>query len=1141
MKFIAAIALLVAAALADDQPQNQTNLNYTDSDFNSNTLKTFQMPTADQEVLDTNTTVYFGTQGRGLRVKVLPKKVVIFSFNPKNNATTALRFNVRNEPRLGVEWHHNRDLLNDTKATDVALATRLLGLFEVNSQNQTGFWNTIGTSYLFKFWDWSDITLTWVNSTDSNATLYLNSIGSPNGKTTPQVNLTVKVSADSYNLTNGFTIRPTGLKYDFDIIGPMSYKLSPPTASTWKLVKRVFTSHANVTISNNTIADGNNIGKLQWTNNVTIDGQQSTMSFDGVLKVPALLALGSGDNNDRDAHIDFVCAKRLVVHTIPYFVQSFNWDPTVYVEEATAVSDYGTSSPSANSALKRAGGSITSIAIRFDSRQSRQHLTHYLIVNNGISNNEKSKMNFFQSVCFLLAVSVTASNPPQNNDGGRNSTTPNGPTGGQGSGQGGTDKPKNVSDSSFTQDAYHSFQMPRADAEVLNPLEPPHFGKRGNGRGLRINATPRKVIVYSFNPTNNATTALRFNVNKEPRLGIEWNHNHDLLNDKSPADVSFATRLVGLYEVNANHSYFWNTTGTKYPFRTWTWGDISVKWVNDTNSNATLYLNSVGTPSGQYSTPHVNLTVVISADTYNLTNGITIMPTGLKYNLDIIGAVSYSLSPPTSSSWKLVKRIFSSFQNATFTNAGLSDGGNMGSLVWTNNVTIDSQPSTVSFDGGINVVPSLAIAPADNTERDDHLDFECAKSLAVYSIPYFTQSFNWDPSIFVDESNAISAYTQGTSSSSNQGSSGSSASNGAVNSIGSIMTTFSIVLLAATLEQWDIENNEEILYKHNNASRANSMISGSVLLLLASASAQYFDHTFNWHSYSNYNLAPADIDNLNINTATKYTGIQGNSVYVKNNGKKVLVYSKDTQNNTNVLKFSIRSGPKFTIETRNPNSNDHSSPAVLLSARLIGLYEENAINPATDPLNTPGTIYKFQDFEWTDISLSTRVDSTSATLILNSYGHPHGRNDLKVNLTAYISPDSYKMGNFPIGPTSIKYDFDVIGKPVYKLAPTSFSTWNFVKKVASSQPNANVLPNAVQYENESSEVGWDSSIMIDGNPTTVTFVGITAAPGELHNDGIEQVSAKSLITYSIPHFESNVSWDPSLIKRTLSGASQLIL
>ncbi|KAJ3275383.1 hypothetical protein HDV01_000675 [Terramyces sp. JEL0728] len=365
MKFFSAFALLLAVALADDSntPQNQSGSVTVDADFSLSTYQSLQISGSVAEVLDASTTVYFGAQGRGLHVKVLPKKVVIFSFNPKTNATTALRFNVRKEPRLGIEWNHNRNLLNDTKATDAAFATRLIGLFEVNNSLNTSFWSSIGTSYLFRNWDWSEITMAWVNDTNSNATLYLNSVGTPSGQTSPQVNITVQVSADTYDLSNGFTVRPTGLKYDLDITGPMPYKLIPPTSSTWKLVKRVFTSHANVTVANNTIADGNGIGKLQWTSNITIDGQQSSMTFDGVLKVPLALALGAGDNTDRDDHIDFVCAKRLVIHTIPYFTQSFNWDPSIYANESAAISGYGSSTPSSNSALKKAGLSLSSFAV----------------------------------------------------------------------------------------------------------------------------------------------------------------------------------------------------------------------------------------------------------------------------------------------------------------------------------------------------------------------------------------------------------------------------------------------------------------------------------------------------------------------------------------------------------------------------------------------------------------------------------------------------------------------------------------------------------------------------------------------------------------------------------------------------------
>ncbi|KAJ3258235.1 hypothetical protein HK103_003716 [Boothiomyces macroporosus] len=360
--------------------------------------------------------------------------------------------------------------------------------------------------------------------------------------------------------------------------------------------------------------------------------------------------------------------------------------------------------------------------------------------------------------------------------------------------------PQNIGDSSFNQAAYHGFQMPRGDAEVLDPNAVPRFGKKG-GRGLRIVASPKKVIIFSFNPLNNATTVLRFNVNKEPRLGVEWNHNRDLLKDLTPADVSFATRLAGLYEVNATSNCFWNTTGTVYRFGTWNWSAIAITWRNDSNSNATLYLNSIGSPFGAYGGPQVNLTVIVSADTFNLTNGLTIMPTGLKYDISIIGPVTYALSPPTSSSWKLVKRIFSSFQNSTFTNNGLSDPNNIGNMAWASNVTLDSQPGTISFDGAINVPPSLVLGQGDNTQRDDHLDFQCSKSLSVYSIPYFAQAFHWDPSVYVSESNAISAYSTNSSGSttSTAGSSGYPSAGVSISQSGSLLSSICLVMLCAII------------------------------------------------------------------------------------------------------------------------------------------------------------------------------------------------------------------------------------------------------------------------------------------------------------------------------------------------------
>ncbi|KAJ3270575.1 hypothetical protein HDV01_007725 [Terramyces sp. JEL0728] len=317
---------------------------------------------------------------------------------------------------------------------------------------------------------------------------------------------------------------------------------------------------------------------------------------------------------------------------------------------------------------------------------------------------------------------------------------------------------------------------------------------------------------------------------------------------------------------------------------------------------------------------------------------------------------------------------------------------------------------------------------------------------------------------------------------------------------------------------------------------------GTVLLLLAAASAQYHDSSFNYHAYSSYTIPRSDVDSFNVNTATKYTGIQGKSIYVRNTGKNALIYSTDSFNNTNVVKFSIRSTPRFAIETKAPNANAQKTPNILLSAKLVGLFEDNIFQPQAVPFKTHGTSYKFKDFDWSDITLSTRIDTTSATLIFNSYGTFKGKDHIVVNLTAYISPDSYMMGNTPVGPSSLKYDFDVLGSPSYTLKPSQSSSWNLVKAVFSSQPNANVLPNAIQYENESSEVGWAEEITVDGNPSTVTFRGIASVPNDLKTqDDVDKVCAKSMVTFNIPHFKKSVSWDPSLIRKTLSGASQLIL
>ncbi|KAJ3309235.1 hypothetical protein HDV04_006299 [Boothiomyces sp. JEL0838] len=361
MKFLTLAALLVAAAAQDtngtDYPRNDTESTDLDNSFSSVGYRNFEIPEADGEDLNEGFTVYNGTNGRALRVKVEDKKVIVFSFNPSTNATTALRFNVKNEPRLGLEWHRASSALNDTKAPPVAFATRMMGLFETNPTSNT-FWNTTGTQYLFRNWNWSDISITWANNSNSIPTLYLNSIGSPSNQTNPKVNLTVEIPSNSYNAASGFTISPTGLKYDFDIIGQMNYTLAPATSSSWQLVSRVFTSTANATFSNDTIADANNAAKLQWIRNLTVDGQPANMIVNGIMPIPSKFAWGTGDISSRDEMLDNVCSKMALVQTFPYFNQSVYWDPLVNVDENQALN-----AAIASSAFKKAGYSLTSMAV----------------------------------------------------------------------------------------------------------------------------------------------------------------------------------------------------------------------------------------------------------------------------------------------------------------------------------------------------------------------------------------------------------------------------------------------------------------------------------------------------------------------------------------------------------------------------------------------------------------------------------------------------------------------------------------------------------------------------------------------------------------------------------------------------------
>ncbi|KAJ3308218.1 hypothetical protein HDV04_001603, partial [Boothiomyces sp. JEL0838] len=179
--------------------------------------------------------------------------------------------------------------------------------------------------------------------------------------TNPKVNLTVEIPSDSYSSSSGFNVSPTGLKYDFDVIGQMNYTLSPAASSSWQLVSRVFTSSTNPTFSNTSISDAYNAAKFQWIRNLTVDGQPANMTVNGVMPIPSKFAWGTGEVSSRDEMIDNMCSKMVLVQTIPYFTQSVYWDPSVSVDENQAISAY--SSIISSSAFKKAGYSFTSMAV----------------------------------------------------------------------------------------------------------------------------------------------------------------------------------------------------------------------------------------------------------------------------------------------------------------------------------------------------------------------------------------------------------------------------------------------------------------------------------------------------------------------------------------------------------------------------------------------------------------------------------------------------------------------------------------------------------------------------------------------------------------------------------------------------------
>jgi hypothetical protein len=257
---------------------------------------------------------------------------------------TLLRFSTEDSPRFSAQWHTNSSILNGSNPV-VHFAVRILGLFEANAENPLSLKGSLGTSYAFREFAWSNFVV--FNTTDSatNITRYgITTVGNSNnvpGRNPISVNLTAWYAADSFKTSDG-AFTPTGIKYSINITGTPNMKL---TNSTWKLVKMVYSNRKAASTLNST-AVGDGVGSLNWDSGIVVDGVNSTIAYESTLNTTSL----NSDVNftasvKRDARLDERCGKKIVVWTIPAFNSSFFWDPVASVDETAASAGTISSAP----------------------------------------------------------------------------------------------------------------------------------------------------------------------------------------------------------------------------------------------------------------------------------------------------------------------------------------------------------------------------------------------------------------------------------------------------------------------------------------------------------------------------------------------------------------------------------------------------------------------------------------------------------------------------------------------------------------------------------------------------------------------------------------------------------------------------
>ncbi|KAH6560297.1 hypothetical protein BASA82_000894 [Batrachochytrium salamandrivorans] len=338
MRLLSPITLLAAlSCVGADKPDSKPPPTQQTAGYNG--------PARFQPVYN-STYTYDATGDRKIGVSRAPDRLFISSI--VGNGTTAVSFSTKGYVRFGVEWHRDMTALTGARIPDISFAARAIGLFEVNS-TYPDIKNNYGKKYRLDegSFHWTPIVIQDPKPIDNTTGRIF--IASTTGTSNDGmiVSISMQVATNSYNSSKGYTLRPNGIKFDFDVKSPPTYNMVPATASSWNLVLGFFSSSGNATLTTgNSLSDV--AQRFDWPTWLMADGTNQTMSIVGGLNgtypdggfSPSFSSSKAQVNgslySDRQDDLDARCSQRAISFAIPYFAANLSIDPTIYVDETQA-------------------------------------------------------------------------------------------------------------------------------------------------------------------------------------------------------------------------------------------------------------------------------------------------------------------------------------------------------------------------------------------------------------------------------------------------------------------------------------------------------------------------------------------------------------------------------------------------------------------------------------------------------------------------------------------------------------------------------------------------------------------------------------------------------------------------------------